>query len=460
MTSNMEIHRMTGRSARLRGLRAAACLPAVLALALTPRGALGAEGELPAAAERQVDFTRDIEPLLESRCIVCHGPAQQMNDLRLDRKADFLKGGYAGPVIEPGNSAQSKLIHLVAGVGRKVIMPPVGPKLSGEEVGLLRAWIDQGARWPDIADKAEADLSSAPKELTHWSFRQLQRPALPTVGKSSWIRNHVDSFVLARLEAENIGPSPEAPKATLARRVSLDLTGLPPAPEVIERFLADRRPDAYGRLVDELLESEHYGERWARPWLDLARYADSDGYEKDRTRPHAWRYRHWVINAFNSDMPFDRFTIEQIAGDLLPDAGVEQRVAAGLHRNTLKNREGGVNIEQYRFEETIDRANTVGTVWLGLSVGCAQCHDHKYDPVTQQDYYRFYAFFNSIEEVDIDAPLAGEMGPYLAARPGRDRTRREILAKHRVGELQPPWEAKLLEAAKKPGQVDGLGPQL
>ncbi len=452
MTGNTEMHEITGRSSRTRGLRGTALLPAVLALAFTAPSALGAEGELPPAAERQVDFSRDIQPLLESRCVVCHGPAQQMNGLRLDRGADALKGGNAGPVIEPGNSAQSKLIHLVAGVGQKVIMPPAGPKLSGEEVGLLRAWIDQGAHWAETAADAESDLSSAPKEPTHWSFRQLQRPELPAVEKSSWIRNHVDSFVLARLEAEGIEPSPEAPRATLARRVSLDLTGLPPDPAVVEGFVADRRPDAYERLVDELLESEHFGERWARPWLDLTRYADSDGYEKDRTRPHAWRYRHWVIHALNRDMPFDRFTIEQIAGDLLPRAGVEQRVASGMHRNTLKNREGGVNIEQYRFEETIDRANTVGTVWLGLSVGCAQCHDHKYDPVTQKDYYSFYAFFNSIEEVDIDAPLAGEMGPYLAARPDRDRTRREILAKHRVHELQPPWEAKLLEAAKSPGK--------
>ena len=450
MKGNTEMQGISGQSSRTSGLRAAAFLSAVLAMVPAPR-ALGAEGDLPAAVERQVDFTGEIQPLLESRCIVCHGPAQQMNGLRFDRKADALRGGYAGPVILPGDSAKSKLIHLVAGVGQKVIMPPAGPKLSSEEIGLFRAWIDQGAEWPESAADAEPE-PAAKKEPEHWAFRRLRKPDLPNVEQSSWIHNNIDSFVLARLEAEGIKPSADAPKATLARRVSLDLTGLPADPKAVERFVADRGPGAYKRLVDELLESEHYGEKWARPWLDLARYADSDGYEKDRTRPHAWRYRHWVINALNRDMPFDEFTIDQIAGDLAPGAGIEQRVAAGFHRNTLKNREGGVNIEQYRFEETIDRANTVATVWLGLSLGCAQCHDHKYDPTTQKDYYRFYAFFNSIDEVDIDAPLAGEAGPYLAARPAYNRKRREILAEHKVPELQPPWEAKMLEAAKNPGK--------
>ncbi len=451
VTGNTDMHGITGQSSGPSGIRPAAFLSAVLAMGLTASSALGAEGDLPAAAERQVDFSRDIQPLLASRCIVCHGAAQQMNGLRFDRKADALRGGYAGPVILPGDSAKSKLIQLVAGVGQKVIMPPAGPKLSSEEIGLLRAWIDQGAEWPETAADAEPERA-ADSELEHWAFRPVRKPDLPRVEQSSWIRNNIDSFVLARLEAEGIKPSADAPKATLARRVSLDLTGLPADPEAVELFVADRGPGAYERLVDELLESEHYGEKWARPWLDLARYADSDGYEKDRTRPHAWRYRHWVINALNRDIPFDEFTIDQVAGDLAPGAGIEQRVAAGFHRNTLKNREGGVNIEQYRFEETIDRANTVATVWLGLSLGCAQCHDHKYDPTTQADYYRFYAFFNSIDEIDIDAPLAGEVGPYLAARPGYDRKRREILAEHKVHELQPPWEAKMIEASKNPGK--------
>ena len=377
-----------------------------------------------------------------------------MNGLRLDGRQAALKGGYSGRVIVPGNSAESKLIRLVAGLDAKIVMPPVGEKLTAEEVGLLRGWIDQGAEWPEAlmtqAEGAGADESGAGSD--HWAFQPLEKPRLPRADNNAWVRNGVDAFVLARLESEGIEPSPVAEKTTLARRLSLDLTGLPPSPELVEEFVSDSSSDAYERLADRLLESQHYGEKWAMHWLDLARYADSDGYEKDLTRPHAWRYRHWVINAFNNDLPFDQFTIDQIAGDLVPNATVEQRVAAGLHRNTLKNREGGVNVEQYRFEETIDRANTVGTVWLALSVGCAQCHDHKYDPTTQKDYYRFFAFFNSIDEVNIDAPLAGEFGPYLAARPEHMRKRREILAKHKVAELQPPWEAKLHEAAANPGR--------
>jgi hypothetical protein len=418
-------------------------------LVLGASGANGEPADLPPAVEQQVEFSRDIKPMLEARCVVCHGPSQQMNGLRLDRKMEALKGGYSGPIILPGNSGQSKLIHLVSGIDQKVFMPPVGPKLSRKEVGLLRAWIDQGAPWPEEGKPTETTNEA---KSTHWSFRQLRQPPLPKVVESSWTRNAIDFFVLSKLEAEGIQPSPRASKATLARRVSLDLTGLPPELEVVENFLKDTSSEAYEYLVDRLLESPHYGERWARPWLDLTRYADSDGYEKDRSRPHAWRYRHWVISALNNDIPFDQFTAEQIAGDIIPGASIEQHVAAGMHRNTLKNREGGVSIEQYRFEETVDRANTVGTVWLGLSVGCAQCHDHKFDPTTQKDYYSFYAFFNSIDEIDIDAPLAGELGPYLAARPEYDRQRREILVRHRVPELQPPWEAKLLEAAKNPGK--------
>ena len=231
------------------------------------------------------------------------------------------------------------------------------------------------------------------------------------------MRNPIDAFVLAKLESQGIAPSPEAPKNTLVRRLFLDLTGIPPTPDDVAGFVSDQRPDAWERLVDHLLQSEHYGEKWAMHWLDLARYADSDGYEKDLFRPYAWRYRHWLINALNLDLPFDRFTIEQIAGDLLPNATTDQRIATGFYRNTLKNREGGVNPEQFRFEETLDRANAIGTIWLGLTVGCAQCHDHKYDPISQHNYYQLFAFANNLQEVNIDAPLAGEMAPSLLSCP-------------------------------------------
>ena len=349
----------------------------------------------------------------------------------------------------PGKSNESRLIQLVAGSDSKVVMPPVGERLKADEVGLLKAWIDQGISWPDAADTAATEREAA--KSRHWSFQPVARPRLPRVSNRQWVRNAIDRFVLAQLDAEGVKRSETAGKATLVRRVSLDLTGLPPAPEEVERFLLDNRPDAYEKLVDRLLDSEHYGEKWAKHWLDQARYADSDGYEKDLSRPHAWRYRHWVINALNQDIPFDRFTLEQIAGDLLEDGSVESHVATGFHRNTLKNREGGINLEQTRFEETIDRTNTVATVWLGLSVECAQCHDHKYDPISQRDYYRLYAFFNSVDEVDIDAPLAGEWGAYFRKRPSYLDKRAKVLAEHNVSDLQKPWEAKLLEAAKQPG---------
>jgi len=403
----------------------------------------------------RVEYTRDIEPILKARCLSCHGANQQMGGLRLDRREDALRGGNSGPVIVPGKSSASRLIRLVAGLEKGLVMPPAGNRLSAQEVELLRAWIDQGAIWPvekhenAIAGergKAEADV---PK---HWSFQPIKRPEIPAVRNRNWPRNPIDNFILARLEAESVDASPEAGRATLLRRLHLDLTGLPPTPKQVSEFLADNRPDAYERVVERLLDSPHYGEKWARHWLDLARYADSDGYEKDWVRPHAWRFRDWVIEALNRDLPFDQFTIEQIAGDLLPNSTVDQKIATGFHRNALTNREGGVNIEQFRYEKVVDQINAVGTVWLGLTVGCAQCHDHKYDPLSQKEYYQLFAFFNSTEEVNLDAPLEGEMGPYLQALPEYRKKRNELLAQYRVPELQPAWEKKMLEAAANPGK--------
>ncbi|MFN0166695.1 MAG: PSD1 and planctomycete cytochrome C domain-containing protein [Bryobacteraceae bacterium] len=417
-------------------LTTAACWSA-LALAQT----------LPPAATERVDFSRQIEPLFRQRCQMCHGAQQQMSSLRLDNHDDALKGGNSGAVINPGDSQHSRLIRLVAGLEGKVVMPPAGKRLSPQEVGLLRAWIDQGATWP--AGGVAVTASAKPR---HWSFQPIARPKPPATQNETWPRNPIDQFILARLEQEGIEPSAEADKRTLIRRVSLDLTGLLPSPEEVEAFLRDNRPDAYERLVNRLLDSRHFGEKWARQWLDLARYADSDGYEKDYIRPHAWRYRQWVIEALNRDMPFDEFTIEQIAGDLMPGSSVDQKVATGFHRNTLTNREGGVKIEQFRVEQVVDRAATVGTVWLGLTFGCAQCHDHKYDPLKQKEFYQFYAFFNNADEIDIDAPLAGEMGPYLAAVTDYRRKRDELLAKYHVAELMPPWEARMKEARANPGK--------
>jgi hypothetical protein len=412
---------------------------------------------LPPVVQKSVDFTRDIKPILESRCTVCHGKVQQLSGLRLDQRSTAMQGGYSGPVIVPHKSSESKLIRIVAGAIKDVVMPPSGDRLSNDEIGLLRAWIDQGAPWPSETEATfEEAASSSGKKSSHWAYQPLKKPAPPEIDNPKWARNPVDHFILARLNKEGVDPSPEADKHTLFRRLHLDLTGLPPTPAQVTTYTADTEPDAYEAWVDRLLESPYYGEKWAMQWLDLARYADSDGYEKDQVRPHAWRYRHWVIKALNDDMPFDQFTMEQIAGDLLPNADTEQQVATGFHRNTLKNREGGVKIEQFRFEEVIDRANTVGTVWMGLTVGCAQCHDHKYDPITQKDYYSLFSFFNSADEVNIDAPLAGEMGPFLKQWPRYRAEREELLSKNRVYELMPPWEEKMRLAARNPGKWTDL----
>ena len=428
-------------------------VPLILLATLAAReGTAQTTAELPPPVEEKVDFKRDIQPLFESRCTMCHGEAQQLSGLRLDRRSAAMRGGYSGPVIVPHKSAESKLVHITAGTVKDVIMPPVGDRLSAREIGLLRTWIDQGAPWPEESDSTDAETVHAPGDPSHWAYRPLKKPEIPDLANDKWARNSIDRFILAMLEKEGVEPAPEADKYTLFRRLHLDLTGLPPAPDEIAAYADDPSPDAYEAWVDRLLDSPHYGEKWALQWLDLARYADSDGYEKDLVRPHAWRYRHWVINALNDDMPFNQFTIEQIAGDLLPLADTEQKVTTGFHRNTLKNREGGVKIEQFRFEEVVDRANTVGTVWMGLTVGCAQCHDHKYDPITQKDYYSLFAFFNNADEVNIDAPLAGEMGPYLSQLPRYRAEREQLLRDNRVYELMPPWEEKMRLAARNPGK--------
>ena len=296
-------------------------------------------------------------------------------------------------------------------------------------------------------------LADAPDRL-HWSFRAVSRPALPRVRQGTWVREPIDSFVLQRLQREGLRPSPMALRETLIRRVTLDLTGLPPSIQEVTAFLQNPRPTAYEEVVDRLLASPHYGERWARSWLDVAHYADSDGYLTDQLRPVAWRFRQWVVDALNRDMGFDQFTIEQLAGDLLPDATTDQQIATGFLRQTLSNREGGADVEEFRVNQVKDRISTLGTVWLGLTVACGECHDHKYDPISQREFFELYAFFNTASEVNIDAPLVGELEPFLAARPGYDRRRRALLAPQReaITTLQRRWEQRLLEADANPGQ--------
>ena len=269
-----------------------------------------------------------------------------------------------------------------------------------------------------------------------------------------WVRQPLDRFVLTRMEREGVSPSVEANKVTLLRRVTLDLIGLPPTPVEAQEFLDDQSPDAYERLVDRLLQSPHYGERWARPWLDLCHFAESDGYLTDQLRPVAWRYREWLIDSLNRDMPFDQFTIQQLAGDLLPESTIDQRLATGFLRQTLSNREGGADLEEFRVAQVLDRTTMIGTVWLGLTVGCAQCHDHKYDAIRQKEFYELHSFFDSADEINIDAPLPGESQAYLEAKAEYERKRRELIDSNReeIELLQKRWEARLLEAYENPGQ--------
>ena len=346
------------------------------------------------AAAEAPDFDRAVRPILATSCISCHGAEKQKGSLRLDVKRLALAGGTSGIEIRPGDSAGSYLMARLRGQGDEPRMPNKGDPLTAAQIATIATWIDAGAHWPD--DPAGTDVA----RTRHWSYVPPRQVPLPAVHRQDWVRTPIDAFVLARLEQEGIAPSPEADRQTLIRRASLDLIGLPPSTEEVAAFIADQLPGAYDRLVDRLLASPHYGERWARLWLDLVRYADTDGFEFDSPRT-MWPYRDWVIRALNADMPFDRFTIDQLAGDLIPDATTESRIATGFHRNTMKNSEGGVDPEEARWETLLDRTNTTAEVWLGSTFGCAQCHNHKYDPITQHDYYALLAFFDHSDEVAV-----------------------------------------------------------
>jgi hypothetical protein len=341
-----------------------------------------------------VDFGRDVLPLFRDRCYQCHGGGQQKSGFRLDVRSAALRGGESGkPAIVPGASGKSELIRRVTTAKGDEAMPRGKEKLTADQVRLLRAWIDAGAVWPDA-------LANEGAGRGHWAFQAPRRPPLPPVKDAGWVRNDIDRFILARLEREGLTYSPEADRVTLIRRLSLDLLGLPPTPQEVDDFVHDPRPDAYEQLVDRLLASPHYGERWARPWLDAARYADSDGFEKDKSR-QVWFYRDWVINALNRDLPYNQFIIEQIAGDLLPGATQDQVVATGYLRNSMLNEEGGIDPEQFRMEAMFDRMDAIGKGILGVTIQCAQCHSHKFDPLTQTEYYRLFAFLNNDSEADV-----------------------------------------------------------
>jgi hypothetical protein len=350
--------------------------------------ALTGAGARPARAQerlpRVVEFNRDIRPILSDNCFQCHGPdkGNRKAKLRLDTEAGALgdRGGYRA--VTPSKPGESELLKRILAADESERMPPpkTSKRLAPHQVELIRRWITQGARWQK-----------------HWSLIPPRRPVLPAVKDHGWVRSPLDVFVLARLERDGLRPSSEADRATLIRRVTLDLTGLPPTPAEVDAFLADPSPDAYEKVVDRLLASPRYGERMAARWLDAARYADTNGYQTDGERI-MWRWRDWVIEAFNDNMPFDRFTVEQIAGDLLPGATLEQKIATGFNRNHRGNSEGGVIPEEFAVEYVVDRVDTTCTVWLGLTAGCARCHDHKYDPISRKEFYRLFAYFNNVPE--------------------------------------------------------------
>jgi hypothetical protein len=340
------------------------------------------------ATKRKVDFLRDIRPILSDKCLTCHGPdpAKRKADLRLDIAEGAQKAVPSGSIaVVPGKIAESELIARITSADANEVMPPpkTGKSLTPTEIDRLKSWVEQGGSYQQ-----------------HWGFIAPKRPATPPLKRPEWVRSPIDAFVLARLEKEGLTPSPEADKTTLLRRLSLDLIGLPPTIAEVDAFTLDNRPDAYERQVDRLLASPHYGERWGRLWLDAARYADSDGYEKDKSR-QVWFYRDWVINALNRDLPYDQFIIDQIAGDMVPNATQDQVVATGFLRNSMINEEGGVDPEQFRMEAMFDRMDAIGKGVLGLTIQCAQCHTHKYDPITHEEYYKLFAYLNNSHEANV-----------------------------------------------------------
>jgi mono/diheme cytochrome c family protein len=405
--------------------------------------AAGAEpqGELPPPAARRIDFASDIQPILARACYSCHGPKKRSNGLRLDEKKAALRGGELGPDIIPGQGAASPLVRLVAGLESDMPMPPRGPRLTRDEIGLIRAWIDQGAAWPDGVATA-----GAPAEPAWWSLRPLVRAELPALGPEdeAWALNPIDRFIRARQHEHRLAPAPEADRRTLIRRLTFDLLGLPPAPDAVEAFVQDDHPRAYERLVDRLLASPRHGERWARHWLDVVHYGDSHGYDKDQPRPNAWPYRDYVIRSLNEDKPYGRFIAEQIAGDVLfPNTrdGVEGLgfIAAGPwdqigHKEVPESKVDG------KIARLLDRddmvANTMNT-FVSMTVQCARCHDHKFDPVTQEDYYSLQAVFAALDRADRDYDHDPVLASHRAALRARERAleaRRQALTSANGGE--------------------------
>jgi Protein of unknown function (DUF1553)/Protein of unknown function (DUF1549)/Concanavalin A-like lectin/glucanases superfamily/Planctomycete cytochrome C len=429
----------------IRSTRGVALAVACFGLALAGASGVAARGQDRAAPP--ISFNRDIRPIFANNCFACHGPDEKHRETKFHfdtKEGAFLEAG----IIEPGNAAKSVLIKRITNPDPDEHMPPPdsGKALTEHQIDLLRRWIDEGAKWD-----------------THWAYTAPSRPEPPVPHDFGWVRNPIDQFILARLEREGLKTSPEADKETLLRRVTYDLTGLPPTPAEIDSFLADRSPDAYEKRVDALLHSPHYGERMAMPWLDAARYADTHGYHIDSLRG-MWPWRDWVINAFNRNLPFDQFAIEQLAGDLLPNATRDQKVASGFNRNHMINFEGGAIAEEYQVEYVMDRVEATSSAFMGLTMGCARCHSHKYDPITHKEFYQFFAFFNNVPEKGLDGKT-GNAAPILLLPNDAQQARldeldtaidaREAeLADDVVEPLQTEWEKTF---ADKPAPVDADG---
>ena len=389
------------------------------------------------ASAAPVEFDRDVRPIFATYCIECHGPDSKARKgkLRLDLEGELFAerdGGYR--IVDRERPGESELLKRIHHADADERMPPVSAAVqpSQDELAVLEQWIKQGAPWAE-----------------HWALVPPERPGLPAAADDDWPRNGIDHFVLAKLDAEQLQPSPQADRTTLIRRATLALTGLPPTIAEIDAFLADASPDAYEKVVDRLLESPRHGEHMALEWLDAARYADSSGYQADWER-HMWPWRDWVVEAYNANMPFDRFTVEQLAGDMLPEPTLAQRIATGFNRNHRVNDEGGSLDAEFEVEYVVDRVDTTATVWLGLSAGCARCHDHKYDPISQREFYQLFAFFNNVPEKGID----GRKG---AAKPFIEVPFERVVK--RIGELQGELAAaeeqrKLLDGEKKK-ELDG-----
>jgi len=387
-----------------------------------------------AASGAPLDYARDVRPILSQHCFKCHGPDEKARKggYRLDLRKSAVEKTKSGLIpIVPGKPDESELVRRITADDDSELMPPPATKkpLSPTQKDILKRWITEGAEYKD-----------------HWAFVAPKPSGPPAVKQAGWPKNPIDHFVLARLEAAGLRPCPAADPYTLVRRVYLDLIGVPPTPDEADAFVNDRLPNAYEKLVDRLLSSPHYGERWARRWLDLARYADTNGYEKDRPRV-MWLYRDWVITALNRDLPFDQFTIDQLAGDMLPGATLDKRIATGFHRNTMLNEEGGADPLEFRWHALNDRVATTGTVWLGLTLNCCQCHNHKFDPIAQKEYYQLAAFLNNCDEPTIDVP-----SPAIEAR--RAEIEKQIAAREaELAKYFPPDPLALPDDSRSPDEL-------